>query len=81
MQLIPVFIMVIIFLVSMFAYVPILFIKQIRQMKLNKPKKQKIYPKSNYEKPKANYPGERVQINVKFVPNEVVAKYFSEQAA
>ncbi len=45
---------------------------QIRQMKLNKPKKQKSYPKSNYEKPKANYPGERVQVDVKFVPNECI---------
>lgn len=43
--------------------------KQIRKMKLNKPsKKRRSYPKSNYKKKTATYPGERVQIDVKFVP-------------
>lgn len=47
--------------------------KQIRKMKLNKPvKKQKSYPKSNYKKKIATYPGERVQIDVKFVPLECI---------
>lgn len=47
--------------------------KQIRKMKLNKPsKKRKSYPKSNYKKITATYPGERVQIDVKFVPLECI---------
>ena len=47
--------------------------KQIRKMKLNKPvKKKKSYPKSNYKKKIATYPGERVQIDVKFVPLECI---------
>src|SRR5699024_6070961 len=52
---------------------------QIRKMKLNKKKKQKSYPKSKYKKPKVTYPGERVQIDVKYVPNECIgfASYHS----
>ena len=42
---------------------------QIRRMKLNKKKKQKKYPKSKYKKPTVSYPGQRVQIDVKYVPN------------
>ena len=46
--------------------------RQIRKMKLNTPKKRKSYPKSNYRKDPATYPGERVQIDVKYVPNECI---------
>lgn len=46
--------------------------RQIRKMKLNKPKKRKSYPKSKYKKPSVSYPGERVQIDVKYVPNECI---------
>lgn len=45
---------------------------QIRKMKLNKNEKQKKYPKSKYKKPTVTYPGERVQIDVKYVPNECI---------
>lgn len=53
--------------------------RQIRKMKLNKTKKRKSYPKSKYKKPSASYPGERVQIDVKYVPNECIgfASYHS----
>lgn len=52
---------------------------QIRKMKLNKNKKRKSYPKSKYKKPKITYPGEQVQIDVKYVPNECIgfASYHS----
>ena len=47
--------------------------RQIRKMKLVKPeKKRKSYPKSRYEKVTATYPGERVQIDIKFVPIECI---------
>jgi transposase-like protein len=46
--------------------------RQIRKMQLDKPKKQKSYPKSNYHKDPATYPGVRVQIDVKYVPNECI---------
>lgn len=46
--------------------------RQIRKMKLNAPKKQKSYPKSTHNKKTATYPGERVQIDVKFVPIECI---------
>src|SRR5690625_114158 len=46
--------------------------KQIRKMKLKKKKKHKTYPKSKYKKPTASYPGQRVQIDVKYVPNECI---------
>lgn len=46
--------------------------RQIRKMKLNTPKKRKSYPKSKYDKNPATYPGERVQIDVKYVPNECI---------
>ncbi len=46
--------------------------RQIRKMKLNTPKKRRSYPKSRYNKKVATYPGERVQIDVKFVPNECI---------
>lgn len=46
--------------------------RQIRKMKLNVTKKQKSYPKSKYRKNPATYPGERVQIDVKYVPNECI---------
>lgn len=48
-------------------------------MKLNTPKKRRSYPKSRYNKKAATYPGERVQIDVKFVPNECIgfASYHS----
>ena len=53
--------------------------RQIRKMKLNAPKKRKRYPKSTYNRPIATYPGERVQIDVKYVPNECIgfASYHS----
>lgn len=52
---------------------------QIRKLKLNKKKKQKSYPKTRYKKPKITYPGEQVQIDVKYVPNECIgfASYHS----
>ena len=52
---------------------------QIRKMKLNKKKKKKSYPKSKYKKPTVTYPGQRVQIDVKYVPNECIgfASYHS----
>ena len=34
--------------------------------------KRKSYPKSNYQRNTATYPGERVQIDVKYVPNECI---------
>ena len=47
--------------------------KQIRKMKLNKPsEKRKSYPKSNYKKKTVTYPGERVQVDVKFVPLDCI---------
>ena len=46
--------------------------RQIRKMKLNVAKKRVSYPKSNYHKEPATYPGERVQIDVKYVPNECI---------
>lgn len=46
--------------------------RQIRKMKLNVAKKRDSYPKSNYYKEPATYPGERVQIDVKYVPNECI---------
>lgn len=53
--------------------------RQIRKMKLTISHKRKSYPKSNYRKNTATYPGERVQIDVKFVPNECIgfASYHS----
>lgn len=53
--------------------------RQIRKMKLNKPVKKVSYPKTSYKKEKATYPGERVQIDVKYVPNECIgfASYVS----
>lgn len=41
-------------------------------MRLNITKKRKSYPKSKYHKNPATYPGERVQIDVKYVPNECI---------
>ncbi len=53
--------------------------RQIRKMKLKTPRRRKSYPKSNYRKNIATYPGERVQIDVKYVPNECIgfASYHS----
>lgn len=45
---------------------------QIRKMRLSTKKKRKSYPKSKYKKKITSYPGERVQIDVKFVPNECI---------
>ena len=45
---------------------------QIRKMKLNKKRKQRSYPKTSYKKPTVTYPGQRVQIDVKYVPNECI---------
>ena len=52
---------------------------QIRKMKLKKKKREKKYPKSKYKKPIVTYPGERVQIDVKYVPNECIgfASYYN----
>ncbi|MBU5425215.1 DDE-type integrase/transposase/recombinase [Tissierella pigra] len=46
--------------------------RQLRKMKLNVAKKRASYPKSNYRKDATTYPGERVQIDVKYVPNECI---------
>jgi transposase len=46
--------------------------RQIRKMKLNKPTKKRSYPKTRYQKANATYPGERLQIDVKYVPNECI---------
>ena len=46
--------------------------RQIRKLKLEPEKKQKSYPKTRYEKVAATYPGERVQIDIKYVPNECI---------
>jgi transposase InsO family protein len=46
--------------------------RQIRNMKLNVKKKRLSYPKSTYRKKTATYLGERVQIDVKYVPNECI---------
>lgn len=46
--------------------------RQIRKMKLNVVKKRRSYPKSTYQKNAATYPGEKVQIDVKYVPNECI---------
>ena len=53
--------------------------RQIRKMKLNVARKRASYPKTNYRKNPSTYPGERVQIDVKYVPNECVgfASYHS----
>ncbi|MCK9218157.1 MAG: DDE-type integrase/transposase/recombinase [Firmicutes bacterium] len=45
---------------------------QIRKMNLNKKKRQKSYPKSRYKKPTITYPGQCIQIDVKYVPNECI---------
>lgn len=52
---------------------------QIRKLRLKKIKKKRSYPKSTYQKKVANYPGERVQVDVKYVPNECIgfASYHS----
>lgn len=52
---------------------------QIRKMRLKKKKNQKKYPKSKYKRPTVSYPGQRVQIDVKYVPNECIgfASYHS----
>ena len=52
---------------------------QIRKMKLKAKKRKISYPKSRYKKPTVSYPGQRVQIDVKFVPNECIgfASYHS----
>ncbi|NLK42963.1 MAG: transposase [Tissierellia bacterium] len=46
--------------------------RQIRKMELNVAKERASYSKSNYHKNPATYPGERVQIDVKYVPNECI---------
>lgn len=46
--------------------------RQIRKMKLNVVKKRRSYPKSTYQKNAATYPGAKVQIDVKYVPNECI---------
>lgn len=46
--------------------------RQIRKMKLNVIEKRRSYPKTKYHKNPATYPGERVQIDVKFVPIECI---------
>lgn len=45
---------------------------QIRKLKLNSRRKQHSYPKSMYKKSPANYPGERIQIDIKYVPVECI---------
>lgn len=46
--------------------------RQIKKMKLSETKKHRSYPKTRYKKTAATYPGERVQIDVKYVPNECI---------
>lgn len=47
--------------------------RQIRKMKINRPEeKRRNYPKSKYTKKTVTYPGERVQVDVKFVPVECI---------
>ena len=46
--------------------------RQIRKLKLNKPVKKRSYPKTRHKKNKASYPGERVQIDIKYVPTECI---------
>lgn len=46
--------------------------RQIRKMKLNVARTRDSYPKSSYHKEAVTYPGERVQIDVKYVPNECI---------
>ncbi len=46
--------------------------RQIRKMQLNVSKKRASYPKSKYHNNPATYPGERVQIDIKYVPNECI---------
>lgn len=52
---------------------------QVRKMKPNKKKERINYPKTKYKKPPATYPGQCVQIDVKYVPNECIgfASYHS----
>ena len=45
--------------------------RQIRKMKLNVIKKRKSYPKAVHKQPQL-FTGERVQIDVKYVPNECI---------
>lgn len=49
------------------------------KMKLNKKKKQRSYLKTKHKKPKITYPGEQVQIDVKYISNEYIgfASYHS----
>lgn len=53
--------------------------RQIRKMKINVKKKNKSYPRTGHKKDPATYPGERVQIDVKYVPIECIgfASYHS----
>jgi transposase InsO family protein len=44
----------------------------IKKMQLSATKKHRNYPKTRYQKATATYPGERVQIDVKYVPNECI---------
>ena len=46
--------------------------KKIRVMNLKKKKKKKSYPKSNWKPDVVTYPGEKVKIDIKYVPNESV---------
>lgn len=46
--------------------------KQIRKLSIYTKNKKISYPKSKYEPLKGKYPGEYVQIDVKFVPNECI---------
>ena len=45
---------------------------QIRKMRLKKPKRKRNYPKSRYKKLSASYPGQYVQMDIKYVPNECI---------
>ncbi|HHW31062.1 MAG TPA: transposase [Clostridiaceae bacterium] len=46
--------------------------RQIKKMQLSETKKHRSYTKTRYQKATAIYPGERVQIDVKYVPNECI---------
>lgn len=45
--------------------------KQLRKLRLNQPEKKK-YPKSKYKALKGEYPGEYVEVDVKYVPLECI---------
>ena len=53
--------------------------KKIRLMSLKTPIRKKDYPKSNWKPDVTSYPGEKVQIDIKYVPNESVLFGLNDQ--